>query len=217
MGGGVDGGAANGGAATMNPALLASFVGGASTPRFGETPDNPTFVDPSFGGGGGALMLISCHGTVSADGTLNAGGGGGAGAYINLLPIFAGGGGAGGNIVIQGRHVSFAGQAFANGGGGGEGWTTSSPGAPGTDGLKSDTGPAAGGQLLTGAGHGGNGGWIGGAPTGGQHPTVSVSGPGAGGGSVGFLQIYTPANETPTITPSHVSPAFQPNGVVETR
>jgi hypothetical protein len=44
-----------------------------------------------------------------------------------------------------------------------------------------------------------------------------MAGAGGGGGSVGFLQIYTPTGTTPTVTPSHVSPAFQPNGIAETR
>ena len=216
MGGGVDNGAANGGAPTMNPALLASFVGGASSLRV-DTPDNP--VDVTFGGGGGALMLVSCHGSVSVDGILTAGGGGGdAGLLSAILPLPARAGGAGGNVVLQGRHVVFTGQAFANGGAGGQGWqTTTSDSLPGSDGPASDTHGSTGGNRINGAGVGGSGGWIGLAPTGAKHPTVSQAGPGAGGGSVGFLQIYTPAGETPTVTPSHASPAFQPNGIVETR
>ena len=60
-GGGVDGAGANGGAPLMNPALLASFVGGASTPR---ADGGPTMPDPSYGGGGGAVMLVSCRASV---------------------------------------------------------------------------------------------------------------------------------------------------------
>jgi hypothetical protein len=214
MGGGIDNGAANGGAPSMNPALLASFVGGASTPRFYDQPNSP---DQVFGGGGGALTLVSCHGTVIVDGILTAGGGGGAAASLSLLPIPSRGGGAGGNIVLQGRHVVFTGQAFANGGAGGQGWNQSGTMLPGADGSMSDTAGAIGGNILGGAGVGGTGGWIGQAPTGGKHPTANVCGPGAGGGSVGFLQIYTPMDTTPSVTPAHVSPAFQPNGIVETR
>lgn len=149
-------------------------------------------------------------------GTLEACGGGGDGAYISLLPIPPHGGGAGGNIVIQGRTVSVTGQVFSNGGGGGGGWLNTAPGAPGEDGSLSDVTPARGGSIV-GLGIGGQGGYTAQPPTNGTHPTVGSSAPGAGGGSVGFLQIYTPMGTTPTVTPSHVSPAFQPNGVVETR
>jgi hypothetical protein len=208
--GGADGGGANAGMVAMNPALLASFVGGASSGALGAT-------DTSFGGGGGALLLVSCNGSVDLTGTINAGGGGGDGGYIILLPIPPHGGGAGGNVVIQGKSVSVTGQVFANGGGGGGGWMGSTLGAAGEDGSRSDTAPAAGGDLLNGSGIGGRGGFVGNVPAIGTHPTGTDAGPGAGGGSVGFLQIYMPMGSTPTVTPSHVSPAFQPNGVVETR
>ncbi len=218
-GAGADGGGANGGPATMNPALLSSFVGGASTIRPGDVPGTP---DPDFGGGGGALMLVSCHGSVSVDGTLNAGGGGGGPGVIPTglpLPFFPRGGGAGGNIVIQGRNVAITGQVFANGGGGGEGWqpTQGVAGAQGGDGSMSDVAGASGGNALGGAGIGGNGGWKGLPAGAGKRGSVSGGGPGAGGGSVGFLQVYTPMGTDPVLTPSQVSPAFQPNGVVETR
>jgi hypothetical protein len=135
------------------------------------------------------------------------------------LPFPPRGGGAGGNIVIQGRTVSITGSVFANGGGGGEGWqpTTGVKGESGLDGAASDASGGAGGRALGGAGYGGNGGWVGVPALGGQHPSAMGGGPGAGGGSVGFLQIYTPTSVTPTVTPSHVSPAFQPNANVELR
>jgi hypothetical protein len=195
----------------MNPALLASFVGGASSGALGAT-------DTYFGGGGGALILISCDGSVDITGTIGAAGGGGGGEYVDLFPIPPHGGGAGGNVVIQGKVVSVTGQLFANGGGGGGGALLGTTlGAPGQDGTPSDTTAAAGGDILGGLGVGGRGGFVGGIPSAGTHPTADNCGPGAGGGSVGFLQIYTPMGTTPTVTPSHVSPAFQPNGVVETR
>jgi hypothetical protein len=54
-------------------------------------------------------------------------------------------------------------------------------------------------------------------PGSGKHPTASGDTPGGGGGSVGFFQSYTPAGVTPTLTPSHASPAFQPNATIPTR
>jgi hypothetical protein len=210
--GGTDGGASNGGAAVMNPALLASFIGGGSSGAIG-----PAFM----GGGGGALMFVSCHGEVAIAGTINAGGGGGGGAAGIAETIFAfiaHGGGAGGNVVIQGVSVDVTGQVFANGGAGGGGWqSTGAQGMPGADGTLSDASGAAGGNVVGGSGHGGMGGYKDNIPTQGTHPTANETGAGGGGGSVGFLQTYTPSGVPATLTPAHVSPAFQPNGVVELR
>lgn len=214
-GSGALGGAANGGAPSMNPSLLASFVGGASSARIADTPDAP---DPDFGGGGGALMFVSCHGSVAIDGTLSVGGGGGAGGFSTLVPIPGFGGGAGGNIVVQGRNVSITGRVFANGGGGGEGWLSNGGlGRDGADGTMSDMIGARGGNAINSAGDGGDGGWVGQQPLPGNPPTANFYGCGAGGGSVGFLQTYTPNGVSPILTPSHVSPAFQPNATVELR
>ncbi|HUJ61076.1 MAG TPA: hypothetical protein VLX92_21380, partial [Kofleriaceae bacterium] len=184
----TDGGLDNGGAATMDPALFTYFGGGPSTQA----------------GGGGAVLLVSCAGTVSLTGTLAAGGGGGE-------PIFAAnGGGAGGYGVMIGVNVSVTGSVYANGGGG------CSTAKPGEDGMLSDETPAPGGQGSSGGGDGGAGG-IGSTPPGvGEHSTMANAYGGAGGGSVGYFQTYTPAGVTPTLTPAHASPAFQPNGTVPT-
>lgn len=206
--GGIDGGAMNGGATVMNPALLASFIGGGSAGG----------AAGFWGGGGGAVMFVSCHGEVKVTGTINAGGGGGAAGIAVFLALIAHGGGAGGYVVIQGVSVSVTGQVFANGGGGGGGWlTTGAEGMPGADGTTSDVFGASGGNLVGGSGRGGTGGFKDNRPTQGTHPTANGAGAGGGGGSVGFLQTYTPSGTTATLTPSHVSPAFQPNGVVELR
>jgi hypothetical protein len=211
-GGGEDGGAHDGGPATMNPALLAAIYGGASTFRTSGAAD-----DTYFAGGGGAVLLVSCHGTVSVSGAINVGGGGGLGGNDSFLPLPAIGGGAGGNVVIQGQTVSITGQLFANGGSGGGGWhADGSTGLGGSDALL-DNAPALGRSPVDGAGKGGNGGYGTTPPTDGTHPTQNPTGPAGGGGSVGFLQTYTPNGVTATLTPSKISPPLQPNGIVETR
>ena len=212
--GGADGGALNGGATAMNPALLAAFVGGASTAR------NNDDTVPYFGGGGGGLILISCRGSVNVNtaGVINAGGGGGIAGFFLLIPFSSFGGGAGGNVVIEGTAVTITGQVFANGGGGGQGYNGSTLGSHGDDGPASDAIPARGGNLIGAGGIGGDGGIIGAIlPGSGHHPTTTNSTPGAGGGSVGFLQTYTPDGVVPDLSPSHVSPAFEPNGTIGTR
>lgn len=40
---------------------------------------------------------------------------------------------------------------------------------------------------------------------------------GGGGGSIGFFQTYTPEGVEPALTPTDVSPTFQPNGTINTR
>ncbi|MFT3695424.1 MAG: hypothetical protein QM831_19980 [Kofleriaceae bacterium] len=212
---GTNGGANNGGAIVMNPALLASFVGGASTHNINVNDGSQTY--PFFGGGGGALVLVSCHGAVTVDGTINVGGGGGNGGLVFLPAIPASGGGAGGNIVIQAPTITITGSVFANGGGGGQGFPNGTgEGAIGGDGSLSDAPVENGGhnELQVG-GDGGRGGYLDQPGTDGLKPSGMNGGPGGGGGGAGFLQTYTPTGIQPTITPAHASPAFQENGTVE--
>ena len=205
----IDGGANDGGDQAQDPALLTVLLGG---------PGN-------VGGGGGALTIIACRGTVLVSGTIDAHGGGGTGAFHfgSPTPFPGGGGGAGGYVVLQGVSVMVTGQVYANGGGGGAGGLTNVDGTPsqnGLDGFRSDTVAATGGTPQSGAGGGGDGGVKGAVaknPGSGKHPTASGDTPGGGGGSVGFFQSYTPAGVTPTLTPSHASPAFQPNATIPTR
>jgi len=222
-GAGITGGASNGGAVAQNPALSPALVGGASSAVVMVDQPTMSLMFTVFGGGGGALMLVSCHASVTVTGMLISSGGGGPGATITDLSRLSGfGGGAGGNIVIEGANVSVTGSAFANGGGGGGGNFGSAVfarGSDGEDGTASDSVAAAGG-VLGDAGAGGSGAIAGRAAQSGGGATNSAgdagtSGGGAGG--VGFLQTYTPAGITPTLTPAHASPAFQPNGTVETR
>jgi hypothetical protein len=211
----ANGAANNGGSAATNPGLLSYLVGGNSFTRESVADDQDSV---SLGGGGGALLLVSCHGAVSISGTINDGGGGGQSAVPFLVPLPGFGGGAGGTIVVQGIAVDVTGQVFANGGGGGGGIGLSNlTGSDGADGLMSDSQGAPGGNNQSGAGVGGAGGYIGNAPYFGGTPNNGSATPGGGGGSVGFLLTYTPDNVTPTIAPMHASPAFQPNGTVQTR
>ena len=197
----ADGGAANGGASTTDPGALTALLGGSK----------------ATGGGGGAATLISCHGRVSVTGLIDAGGGGGIGGYHLFSTTPGGGGGAGGYVVLQGLDVSVTGEMYANGGGGGAGANGSGTGTSvqdGHDGSLSESVAASGGNAQSGAGSGGAGGIAGIAsqqPGNGRRSTVSGDGAGGGGGSVGWLQSYTPAGVTPTLTPSHASPRFQPN------
>ena len=212
----ADGGANNGGLALADPAVLAVFMGGASAAKLSD--------GSRGGGGGGGALLISCHGTVSIAGTVDAGGGGGgAGVYVPVTPTAGIGatafaGGAGGYVVVQAVHVEITGGMFANGGGGGGGMQASQlPGVDGEDGYQSSMFGARGGTSQNGEGRGGNGGARLVLPGVGGKPTTSPATAGGGGGSTGFLQVYTPPDIAPMITPTDASPAFQPSGTIKTR
>jgi hypothetical protein len=208
----VDGGATNGGVAVMDPALIVPLIGGVTAKRI-------PFYTRWEGGGGGAATLISCRDTVSVEGTIDAGGGGGQGGVgeqgAGLMPN---GGGSGGNVVLQGMNVSVTGHLYANGGGGGAGSSIATVmGASGEDGTRSHTASARGGASQNGEGAGGTGGRASADPGPGKKPAVSGFGAGAGGGSTGFFQTYTPARVTPTLMPVAASPALQPNRTIEMR
>jgi hypothetical protein len=210
-GGGTDGGGSSGGAATANPALLAEFVGGGASWACPTCPINNVL----FGGGGGAVMLISCRGTVRIQGAVSAGGGGGVGGTLVFGNLPGYGGGAGGVVSVEGTDIAITGSLFANGGGGGAG-TVNSTFEDGADGSMSDSVAAQGGMVFN-AGAGGAGGIIGNQPSVGKHAPVTGASAGGGGGSVGFLQLFAPSGVTPTITPAHVSPALPPTNTALTR
>jgi len=218
--GGSTAGAGQGGngGAILNPLLL-NHMNGGTRPNSGVA-----ILVAVGGGGGGGLMLVSCKGTVTVSGLIDAGGGGGgggrdivAGAQLNISA--AGGGGAGGYVVMQGGQVvvTSTAQLYANGGGGGGGTNTNdTTGGAGGDGPRSTTTAAAGGTPLgAGAGAGGNGGRVGAAP--GVGGGTSVSSGGGGGGSTGMFQVYTPAGVTPMLAPMATSPAFESSRIVMTR
>jgi hypothetical protein len=211
----TDGGASNGGTASIDPALLVELTGGPQDTHFALMATLPA-------GAGGAATAISCRDTVSVFGMLDAGGGGGYGGRFALFSNDVEsprGGGAGGNVALQGMRVTVTGYVFANGGGGGAGKPSlGMQGRDGADGIRSDAEPAQGGASQNdGEGAGGNGGTGSSPPGPGNRRTSSIAGAGAGGGSTGFFQTYTPAGITPTLTPVAASPPFQPNRTVEMR
>ena len=198
----ADGGAMNGGPQLPNPLNSAVFAGGPS----------------ALGNGGGGVLLVSCHGTVSISGSVQVGGAGGPSGYISGFLCASGlGGGAGGNVLIEAMDINITGSLFANGGGGGAGCINSF-GLAGGDGPMSDTMAAFGGTAASGAGAGGIGGLGVNLPGKGATAQMSAGGhPGGGGGSVGWLQTSTPDGATPMLTPAHVSPPLQPNAISTTK
>lgn len=207
------GGADNGGLVAANPAVLQALVGGAAA---FQTFQSSTNEDLLGGGGGGGVSLVSCRGTLSVSGLINANGGGGFGGTGFLEEGF--GGGAGGNVILQGLDIRVTGQIFSNGGAGGGGRRASEiAGVTGHDGSLSDSIAGLAGVQQDGEGVGGNGGFVGARPTDGKPPTNPNAGAGGGGGSVGFLQAYVPVGIQPMLVPEKVSPAFQPNAVIGTR
>jgi len=201
----LDGGAANGGAAQTDPASSLILQGG-------------TRSGGASGGAGGAATLISCHGTVSVTGTLDAGGGGGRGGRDSAGGLIGGsGGGSGGYVVLQGAAVLVTGQIYSNGGGGGAGKpSVGAGGAPGGNGQRTQS-PAPGGAATSGEGAGGAGAaGAGSAGIGGRATAAATTG-GGGGASAGFFQTYTPTGVTPTLTPTVASPGFETNLEIPTR
>lgn len=207
-----DGSAANGGTSVPDPALLAALIGGAAAYQY----DDGTKLFGG-GGGGGGITLVACRGQVTIAGMINAGGGGGA-PGVSTLFREGFGGGAGGYVVLQGIDISVTGSVYANGGGGGAGeQANTASGVAGDDGTTSATTAARGGFPQDGEGAGGAGGIEAIAPSVGKKNTTTGAYPGGGGGSVGFVQTYTPQGRPPTLTPTQVSPAFRPNGTSTTR
>jgi len=213
----TDGDGGVGGVATADPALSSALFGGAAAGR------NTGPVTLGGGGGGGGATLISCRGNIAISGTIDAGGGGGTGGRALLggdLPAW--GGGAGGYVVIQAKLIDATGRLFANGGGGGTGIGTdiNMLGADGADGLRSATMYAPGANGINGGGNGGRGGvgmtlpTLGGKST--ATPTSSAS-PGGGGGSVGFLQVFTPMGIEPDLSTATASPKLQHFSTLKTR
>jgi hypothetical protein len=213
-----------GGSVTDRPTTM-PFVGGApgGASVCGATTSCLLSGGRDFGGGGGGggALLVSCYGTVSITGVVDAGGGGGAGGgdHFGSGNVQGGGagGGAGGFVVFQGAHVSITGKLYANGGGGGAGCASDDcHGLPGADGPQSTAG-APGGDPPGNTDGGGIGGSIlQPAGTGEKTFSSASAGAGGGGGSVGRFAIYTPAGIAPTVTPAEASPSPAPGATVPT-
>lgn len=207
------------GAARIDPATTDEMVAGS----FATNVNTRDYS--SNGRGGGGVLIVGCRGTVSVQGRIDAGGGGGKGGTHTGTGHYGGAGGSGGYVVLQGMTVSVSGAIFANGGGGGAGAApylapVPPPAQSGQDGALSST--------LThteGVGEGGDGsGGVGGQglalpPSQGLGADASCSAcrGGGGGGSAGMIQIFTPTNALPVTANATVSPAFQPHRSVQTK
>jgi len=203
------------------------LVGGAR----GGSPWTVDSVIALGGGGGGALQLVACHQlTITSQGAINAGGGGGShgtkvtsGPYSTGAP--GGGGGSGGTILLEAAQMTIAGGLAANGGSGGggggaftnwvridcdSGWV----GAPGGMGTSPASGGAAGNGGI-GGGQGGQGGSATSAPTAGAvggdcfygGDGARGGGLGGSGGAVGRIRLNVPAGSAPNTTGAIISPA----------
>jgi hypothetical protein len=203
--GGDGGGGPNAhfGGSAIDPATASTFLGGSRAVEVGLV---------FGGGGGGGVMLVSCQGRVTIDGTVYANGGGGeGGATLAGVSTSGGGGGAGGHILVQAVDVMITSlsQIYANGGGGGGG-LGSGVSHPGEDGSRTALAGAPGGLGGTGAGEGGTGGYRDHPPGAGGGDIISgaAGSYGGGGGAAGIFEIAMPAGAMPAIgaTPN-ISPA----------
>lgn len=208
------------GGAIRDP-LLEPALSGGSRPE--QTGGIQPAGNPKGGAAGGALLLVSCRGTVTVSGSIDAGGGGGdGGADVNASATVSlrggAGGGAGGYVVLEGTQVVVTGALYANGGGGGGGCNTNGctgfVGHEGKGPSANGAGGQGGGGGTTGDGAGGAGG-IGTTPPEGGHGNDFC--PGGGGGSTGRFQVYTPQGMTPILAPSAIEPPFEANKIVPTK
>jgi hypothetical protein len=187
------------GGAIRDPLAASIFTGGSS--------------GAEGGGGGGGALLIACRGEIRVTGQIDGGGGAG---VSGVEGISGTGGGAGGYVVIQGARVTVTGTIVVNGGGGGA--ACDAPPAtctPGVDALGPGGQSGVGGTGVANGGAGGAGDVVPGA---GKFrfcaPQLGCSIGGGGGGAVGRVQVYTPADMGPTLTPSAV---FEPSLTIPTR
>jgi hypothetical protein len=206
-----DGNAANGGDPQMSPLLTSDLLGGTK---------NTQLTGTSLpGGAGGAVTLVACRGKLSVAGVVDAGGGGGnAGAAGTLGGNYKhpAGGGSGGTIALQGLQVDVTGRLYANGGAGGGGGTSVVGGTSASSGQDAQRSLMA---AIGGVGDSING-RVGGH--GGVHAGVGFAGggpntrPGAGGGSAGYIIVFSPEFILPTLNPVEVSPMIEARQVVPT-
>lgn len=200
----------------------ASSLGGAAN----SGPSRPSPVDTGIlaggprtesAGGGGAVSIVSCRGTVRLSGLVSTVGAGGAAGRNRATTLGAGGGGAGGYVILQGVDVEVSGRLFANGGAGGSGRPVNSDkGASGQNGSLSSAVGALGPTGTAGAGSGGSGGYAGAGPKPGGMLLAAGATAGGGGGSTGFLQTATAGGHAPMLMPLDVSPVVEPNVTLAT-
>lgn len=203
-GGGNEFGAnARQGGGIRNPLGEAAFSGGT---RPGDDTGITSADDPVVGGAGGGVMIIGCRGTASVTGSIDAGGGGG---MRGQNGHGGAAGGSGGYVVLQGANVSVTGTLTVNGGGGGAACQTAGQCTNGTDALGVNAGTGG-----SGGSAGGSGGKVNAPPTAGANADSGITG--AGGGSVGMVQVYTPSGIAPTLTPQSPVP-FESNRNVSVR
>jgi len=214
--GGTSGGGAGG---SFMGAGGSGGSGGGSPNGTGGTPGAPSGTDTSLRGGcpgqdgaskigtnsggagghgGGAVLLIAGN-TITVDGTIKAGGEGGAGATGGFSG--GGGGGAGGMIDLDAPLITVTGTLIANGGGGGGGAGNGSAGAPGNDAVS--TTAASGGSAGTAVGHGGNGSAGAASGSGGSGMSGSgADGGGGGGGGAGLIKGRITASPGSSVSPA---------------
>ena len=185
---GTDGG--NGGSGRGDAGNQTLHHGAIQTLAGGCRGDSISMMVPG-GHGGGAIWLFAAS-ALTVDGTIDAGGEGGAGGSNELVGGIpgtgGGGGGAGGMIGLESPEILLASTTYlvANGGGGGGGGVVAA-GATGGDG---GTTQALGGKAATSgsssAGSGGKGAF---ASSGGGGDSSSSAGGGGGGGGDGAIYL----------------------------
>ena len=156
--------------------------------------DGGPYVNGMFGGGGGAIQLVS-RATISITGKVGANG---AGGY---------GGASGGGVLLEAAKVDVAGAVTANGSGGASGCVFAifgedgrlddAPAAPGSIACGNSAGTAGGaGAAGNQAAHAGDG----------DSQSMDSAFAGFGGGGVGRIRV-----NTPTTADFHRSGLFSPN------
>jgi hypothetical protein len=190
-------GGAGGNAVNSTPTDLRGGCAG----RDGSQNNSGTDLRGRGAPGGGAIHLMA-RGTLTVNGTINAGGGGGRAGLGERSG--GGGGGSGGMIGLEATTLDVNATAAlgANGGGGGGG-ADDAAASPGADALALEL--AAPGGMPDGNGTaGGNGGFV--SAANGASATAAERGGGGGGGGVGFILLYSP--NTPMVSiAATVSPA----------
>jgi hypothetical protein len=207
LAGGLNGGGGGGGglAATGGAGGGASGTGGGSA---GPLVAMPAYLRAGCAGGqggrsggkggdGGGAIELAARGSITVNGSINAGGGGGGGSGAKGPQggSGGGGGGSGGVISFDSPSVTITPSAIiaANGGGGGGGGADEVNGGVGNDALVAAS-PAGGGISVAGhaGGSGGAASSLAGSPGGGGISSITGDGDGGGGGggAAGYVMVH---------------------------